>query len=71
MFTLDRSWSESVLLVGVGVGKNLIDCNSRLRLCPKVGTDSDRGGELGVLRVREHPLSMKVHPLTTKSTPSK
>ena len=28
-----------------------------------------RGGELGVLRVREHPLNKKVHPLTTKSTP--
>ena len=31
----------------------------------------DRGGELGVLRVREHPLNMKLHPLTAKSTPSK
>ena len=30
-----------------------------------------RGGELWVLRVREHPLSMQVHPLTAKSTPSK
>ena len=30
-----------------------------------------RGGELGVLRVREHPLSIQVHPFTTKSTPSK
>ena len=30
-----------------------------------------RGGELGVLRVREHPLSLQVHPLTAKSTPSK
>ena len=30
-----------------------------------------RGGELGVLRVREHPLNMEVHPLTAKSTPSK
>ena len=29
------------------------------------------GGELGVLRVREHPLSAQVHPLTAKSTPSK
>ena len=29
-----------------------------------------RGGELGVLRVREHPLN-KVHPLIAKSTPSK
>ena len=28
-----------------------------------------RGGELGTLRVREHPLSMQVHPLTDKSTP--
>ena len=26
-----------------------------------------RGGELGTLRVREHPLSMQVHPLTDKS----
>ena len=32
---------------------------------------SVRGGELRVLRVREHPLSMQVHPLTAKSTPSK
>ena len=31
----------------------------------------DRGGELGVLRVREHPLNVEVHPLTAKSTPSK
>ena len=30
-----------------------------------------RGGELGVLRVREHPLSAQVHPLTAKSTLSK
>ena len=30
-----------------------------------------RGGELGVLRVRDHPLSMQVHPLTAKSTPWK
>ena len=30
-----------------------------------------RGGELRVLRVRDHPLSTQVHPLTTKSTPSK
>ena len=30
-----------------------------------------RGGELGVLRVLEHPLNMEVHPLTAKSTPSK
>ena len=29
-----------------------------------------RGGELGVLRVREHPLNVEVHPLTAKSTPS-
>ena len=28
-------------------------------------------GELGVLRVREHPLNMEVHPFTAKSTPSK
>ena len=27
-----------------------------------------RGGELGVLRVREHPLSKQVHPLVAKST---
>ena len=32
---------------------------------------SARGGELGVLRVREHPLSAQVHPLTAKSTLSK
>ena len=30
---------------------------------------TNRGGELRVLRVREHPLNMKVHPLTAKSTP--
>ena len=30
-----------------------------------------RGGELGGLRVREHPLSEKVHPLIAKSTLSK
>ena len=30
-----------------------------------------RGGELGVLRVREHPLSKQVHPLIAKSSPSK
>ena len=30
-----------------------------------------RGGELGVLRVREHLLSMQVHPLAAKSIPSK
>ena len=29
------------------------------------------GGELGVLRVRKHPLNVEVHPLTAKSTPSK
>ena len=34
-------------------------------------TSATRGGELGVLRVREHPLNMEVHPLTAKSTPSK
>ena len=28
-----------------------------------------RGGELGVLRVREHPLNLEMHPLTAKSTP--
>ena len=32
---------------------------------------TDRGGELGVLRVRKHPLSEKVHPLIAKSTLSK
>ena len=30
-----------------------------------------RGGELGVLRVREHPLRTQVHPLIAKSTLSK
>ena len=30
-----------------------------------------RGGELGVLRVREHPLSAQMRPLTAKSTLSK
>ena len=29
------------------------------------------GGELGVLRVHEHPLSTQAHPLVAKSTPSK
>ena len=29
------------------------------------------GGELGVLRVREHPLSAQVHPLIAKCTLSK
>ena len=33
--------------------------------------DPLRGRELGVLRVREHPLSAQVHPLTAKSTLSK
>ena len=37
--------------------------NTKLMCC--------RGGELGVLRVREHPLSIQVHPLTTQSTLSK
>ena len=36
----------------------------------KTGVPS-RGGELRVLRVREHPLNVEVHPLTAKSTPSK
>ena len=31
----------------------------------------NRGGELRVLRVREHPLSAQMHPLTAKSTPSR
>ena len=35
------------------------------------GASVIRGGELGVLRVREHPLSEKVHPLIAKSTLSK
>ena len=30
-----------------------------------------RGGELGVLRVHEHPLSMQAHPLIAKSYPFK
>ena len=30
-----------------------------------------RGGELRVLRVREHPLNVEEHPLTAKSTLSK
>ena len=30
-----------------------------------------RGGELGVLRVRGHPLSAQVHPLIAKYTLSK
>ena len=30
-----------------------------------------RGGELRVLRVREHPLNVEVHRLTAKSIPSK
>ena len=29
------------------------------------------GGELGVLRVRKHPLSIQVHPLIAKITPLK
>ena len=33
------------------------------------GRPCARGGELGVLRVREHPLNMEVHALTAKSTP--
>ena len=32
---------------------------------------ASRGGELRFLRVREHPLSEKVHPLIAKSTLSK
>ena len=45
----------------------------KLFLFPKLkdGSVFSRGGELGVLRVREHPLNMEVHPLTAKSTPSK
>ena len=36
---------------------------------PSLAPSSElRGGELGVLRVREHPLSAQVHPLTAKST---
>ena len=34
-------------------------------------TLAPRGGELGVLRVREHPLREQVHPLIAKSTLSK
>ena len=34
-------------------------------------TEAVRGGELGVLRVRKHPLSAQVHPLTAKNTLSK
>ena len=34
-------------------------------------TTVGRGGELGVLRVREHPLSENVHPLIAKSNLSK
>ena len=30
-----------------------------------------RGGELGILRVREHPLSAQMRPLTAKSNHSK
>ena len=46
------------------------------KLCDKDGGENNiknevRGGELGVLRVREHPLNMEVHSLTAKSTPSK
>ena len=42
--------------------------------CPPPSVVYDFGagaGELRVLRVREHPLSMQVHPLTAKGTPSK
>ena len=35
--------------------------HSYLHLC--------RAGELGVLLVREHPLSTQVHPLIAKGTP--
>ena len=41
-----------------------------LGYCPIASLET-RGGELGVLRVREHPLNVEVHPLTAKSTPSK
>ena len=34
-------------------------------------TAGGRGGELGVFRVLEHPVSTQVHPLIAKSTPSK
>ena len=35
------------------------------------GTGTGRGGELGALRVREHPLGAQVHPLIAKCTLSK
>ena len=41
------------------------------KLSALFGTLTTRGRELRVLRVREHPLNVEVHPLTAKSTPSK
>ena len=55
-------WAQRAWLVGAGAAAG---AEMRQRCTPH------RGGELGVLRVRKHPLSMQVHPLTTKSTPSK
>ena len=38
---------------------------------PHMATGKLQGRRIRVLRVREHPLNMEVHPLTAKSTPSK
>ena len=43
--------------------------NVKLKVSPYSSTD--KVGELGVLRVREDPLSGQMHPLPVKSTPSK
>ena len=51
------------LYVGI-LGKGVPNCRYEFTHLPT------RGGELGVLRVREHPLNMEAHPLTAKSTPS-
>ena len=65
MVTSDHGCIQSCLDPSVARGKQEFHISNERKYI------KDRGGELGVLRVREHPLNVEVPPLTAKSTPSK
>ena len=67
---IQRMWKESM-------DQNGVECMRMGAIHPKsinIGLAEvrrTRCGELGVLRVREHPLGAQVHPLIAKCTLSK
>ena len=69
LFSMSGLWSTLRLILTADA--YMVSCDVSGGTCRTDFLGLFRGGELGVLRVREHPLNVEVHPLIVKSTPSK